>query len=112
VAPQNLAKAMKSSLDELAKYVREGATEEEVNTQKNYFAGYFQVGLGTNDGVAGALVASEKYGFGPGYLDDYPKRFRAVTREQVNAALAQHFLTDRLHVIVAGDLDQLPDEAK
>ena len=109
VAPQNLAKALASSLDEIAKYGREGISEEEVQVQKNFFAGNFQVGLGTNSGVAGALVAAEKYGYGPAYLDDYPQRFRAVTREQVNAALKKHFHPALLHVVVAGDLEKLPE---
>lgn len=108
VAPQNLAKALASSLDEIAKYGREGITDEEVLVQKNFFAGNFQVGLGTNAGIAAALVTAEKFGFGPAYLDDYPRRFRAVTREQVNAALKRHFFPDRLRVVVAGDLTELP----
>jgi len=77
--------------------------------QKNFFAGNFQVGLGTNSGVAGALVTAEKYGFGPAYLDEYPRRFRAVTQEQVNAALKKHFHPALLHVVVAGDLEQMPE---
>jgi zinc protease len=109
VAPQNLAKALASSLDEIAKYGREGITEEEVQVQKNFFAGNYQVGLGTNAGIASALVAAEKFGFGPAYLDEYPRRFRAVTREQVNAALKKHFHPERFHVIVSGDLDKLPE---
>ncbi|MEJ1974565.1 MAG: pitrilysin family protein [Lacunisphaera sp.] len=76
VAPQNLAKALHSSLDEIAKYGREGITDEEVQVQKNFFAGNFQVGLGSNSGVAAALLTAEKFGFGPAYLDDYPARFR------------------------------------
>ncbi|HET7707754.1 MAG TPA: insulinase family protein, partial [Thermoanaerobaculia bacterium] len=78
VAPQNLAKAMKSTMEEIQKFGREGVTEEEVAIQKDFFAGNFQVGLGTNAGVANALVTAEKFGFGPKYLDDFPRRIRAV----------------------------------
>ena len=109
VAPQNLAKAMKSSREELEKFAKEGITDEEVQIQKNFFAGNYQVGLGTNAGVANALVAAEKFGFGPSYLDEYPQRIRAVTKEQVNAAIKSHFFPDRLNVIVAGDLETLPE---
>jgi zinc protease len=109
VAPQNLAKAMKSTQEEIAKFAREGVTEDEVEAQKSFFAGNYQVGLGSNAGIASALVTAEKYGFGPKYLDEFPARIRAVTREQVNAATKKHFHPDKLHTIVAGDLDKLPE---
>ena len=109
VAPQNLAKAMKSTMEEIRKFAREGVTAEEVAIQKDFFAGNFQVGLGTNAGVANALVTGEKFGFGPKYLDDYPRRIRAVTLAEVNEAVKKRFYPDRLHTIVAGDLERLPE---
>jgi zinc protease len=109
VAPQNVAKALRSSLDEIAKYAREGATDAEVDVQKNFFAGNYQVNLGSNAGVAAALVNAEKFGLGPKYLDDFPVRIRAVTTAEVNAAMRRHFAPEKLHVIVAGDLDAVPD---
>ena len=108
VAPQNLAKAMKSTMEEIQKFAREGVTEQEVAIQKDFFAGNFQVGLGTNAGVANALVTAEKFGFGPKYLDDFPRRIRAVTLAEVNKAVKERFYPDRLHTIVAGDLETLP----
>lgn len=108
VAPQNAAKAIRSSREVIAQYVRDGITTEEVETQKNFFAGNFQVRLGTNAGVATQLTYAEKYGFGPKYLDEYPARFRAVTREEVNAAIRKHLHPDRMHLVVAGDLRDVP----
>jgi zinc protease len=108
VAPQNLAKAMASTLDEIRKFAREGVTDEEVAIQKNFFAGNFQVGLGTNAGVANTLITAEKFGFGPKYLDEFPARIRGVTKEDVNRAVRERFHPDRLNVIVAGDLEVVP----
>ncbi|MEK7316039.1 MAG: pitrilysin family protein [Candidatus Eisenbacteria bacterium] len=108
VAPQNAAKAIRSTREVIAQYVRDGITAEEVETQKNFFAGNFQVRLGTNAGVATQLTYAEKYGFGPKYLDEYPARFRAVTREEVNAAIRKHLHPDRMHLVVAGDLPEVP----
>jgi zinc protease len=109
VAPQNLEKAMKSTYEEIVKFGREGVTDEEVEAQKSFFAGNFKVGLGSNAGVATALVNAEKFGFGPRYLDDFPSRIRAVTKDEVNAAMRKHFFPGKLHVIVAGDLEKVPD---
>ena len=109
VAPQNLAKAMKSAREVIDQYVREGATDAEVEAQKSFFAGNYQVNLGSNAGIANALVQAEKLGFGPRYLDEYPGRIRAVTTAQANAAMKKYFAADRLNVIVAGDLDKVPE---
>jgi zinc protease len=109
VAPQNLVRAMRSTREEILKYAQEGATPAEVEAQKSFFAGNFQVGLGSNAGIATALVVAEKFGFGPRYLDDYPARIRAVTTENANAAMRRHFFADKLHLIVAGDVETLPD---
>nr|MDQ3283704.1 insulinase family protein [Acidobacteriota bacterium] len=87
VAPQNLAKAMRSTREEIEKFAREGVTDAEVESQKSFFAGNYQVGLGSNLGIASALVNAEKYGFGPKYLDEFPSRIKAVTKEEVNAAM-------------------------
>ena len=59
--------------------------------------------------MAAALATAEKFGFGPGYLDEFPARIRAVTLEQANAAMRKHFFADRLHLIVAGDLEKIPE---
>ena len=109
VAPQNLAKAMNSTGEVIAQFAREGANDAEIEAQKSFFAGNYQVGLGSNAGIASALVTAEKFGFGPKYLDEYPSRMRAVTKEQANQAMKLHFFPDRLHVIVAGDLEKVPD---
>ena len=109
VAPQNMAKAMHSTKEELDKYRRDGATDVEVAVQKTFFAGNYQVNLGSNAGVAQALVAAERFGLGPMYLDEFPQRIRAVTTAEANAAMRRHFFPDRLQVIVAGDLDAVPD---
>ncbi len=109
VAPQNLAKAMKSTTEEIVKFAKEGVTDEEVEAQKSFFAGNYQVGLGSNGGIGSALVTAEKFGFGPKYLDEFPARIKAVTKEQVNAATKKHFFPEKLNVIVAGDLEKVPD---
>jgi zinc protease len=105
-----MARALRSTLDEIAKYAREGATDEEVAVQKSFFAGNYQVNLGSNAGVASALVTAEKFGYGPRYLDEFPARIAAVTTAEANAALRRHFAPEKLHLIVAGDLDRVPED--
>ncbi len=109
LAPPNLAKALRSTREEIDRFCREGVTESEVDGQKSAFAGNYQVRLGTNAGVASALAAAEKLGAGPAYLDDLQKRILKVTRDEVNAAIKAHLSPERLHLVVAGDLEKLPD---
>jgi len=108
VAPSNLTKAMKSSREVIEQYCKDGITEEEVAVQKSYFAGNYQVQLATNAGIAQALAVAEQYGHGPSYLDEFPNRVRAVTREQVLTAIRAHLDPTKLSIIVAGDLDKFP----
>jgi zinc protease len=88
--------------------VRDGITPEEVESQKSFFAGNFQVRLGTNAGVATQLTYAEKFGFGAKYLDEYPARFRAVTQAQVNEAIRKHIHPDAMILVVAGDHQEVP----
>jgi zinc protease len=108
VAPSNLSKAMKSSREVIEDYCKNGITDEEVAIQKSFFAGNYQVQLATNAGIAQALGTAELYGYGPSYLDEFPNRVRAVTREQVQTAIRAHLDPAKLNVIVAGDLDKFP----
>ncbi len=109
VAPQNLARALKSTQEVIALYAKEGANDTEVEAQKSFFAGNFQVGLGSNAGIAAALVTSEKFGFGPKYLDDFPAKIKSVTTAQANLAMRKYFFADRLNLVVSGDIDKLPE---
>jgi zinc protease len=108
VAPANLQKALISTREEFEKYCREGINDEELAVQKQHFAGSYQVKLGANTGIVAALADAERYGYGPGYLDEYPERFRRLTREQVNAAINSHLHPDKLNLVIAGDLDHVP----
>jgi len=108
-APQNVAKAVRSTKEEIDKYAAGGITDAEVAVQKEYFAGNYLVRLGTNAGVAAALNTAEKFGFGPSYLDEYPKRIRAVTKAQVNEVIKRRLHPGKMHLVVAGDLTAIPE---
>ncbi len=109
VAPQNTAHAIRSTREEIERYAKEGITDAEVETQKSFFAGNYRVRLGTNAGVAFSLAYADKYGYGPRYLDEFPERVRAVTREQVNKVIRERLHPDKMHLIVAGDFEKIPE---
>jgi zinc protease len=108
VAPQNVARALRSTKEEIDRYAKEGITDAEVQTQREFFAGNYLVRLGTNAGVASALCTAEKFGYGPSYLDEFPKRIRAVTKAQVDEVLRRRFHPEKMHLVVAGDVETIP----
>ena len=108
LAPQNLAKAMNSAREVMDEYAKTGPTPAEVAAQQSFLAGNYQVQLASNTGIANALIDAEKFGLGPAYLDEYPARIRAVTRDQVLAAMRAHLKPSAASIIVAGDVESLP----
>ncbi len=104
VQASNIEQAIASTIDELARALRDGITDDEVDAYKSSFTGTFKVGLATNAGVAARLVEAELYGFGPAYLDDFPRLVDAVTPDDVNAALRRHLDLERLTIVIAGEV--------
>jgi zinc protease len=60
------------------------------------------VDLGSNAGIAQALDAAIYYGFGVSYLDDFPGKVAAVTREQADAAFSRRVDPDAFTIVSAG----------
>jgi len=110
VAPENVERAIDSTLAEIRRYVNEGITEEELRNEKSNFIGSFKVGLGTNSGIANQLLSAEFFDLGVDYLDRYPQMVEEVTIEQVNEAIRNYFKPDRMTIVIAGELNRVPTE--
>ncbi|RMF82041.1 MAG: insulinase family protein, partial [Nitrospirae bacterium] len=104
VAPANLERAVARCREIVSAYVEEGPTEEELAEERTAQAGSYRVGLATNAGVARELAAALAAGFGPEYLDTYPERLLAASREEVAAALRRHIRPGSLSLAAAGSL--------
>jgi zinc protease len=105
VKPDSRDAAVDSALDEVRKFLREGMTDKELAEEKSSRIGRFKVDLGSNAGIADALDAAIYYGFGVGYLDEFPSKVEAVTREQANAAFAKRVRPDDFTIVSAGSFD-------
>ena len=105
VNPGNVERAIESALGVLRDYVEHGIRPEELEDEKSSAVGSFKVALATNAGMAEALWNAEFYGLGPDYVDRYPQLIRAVTAEEVNAAVRKYFRPDHLTVVIAGDIE-------
>jgi zinc protease len=111
VNPSNVERAIDSALKVLREYVEHGVRPEELEDEKASAVGSFKVSLSTNAGLAAALWNSEFYRLGLDYIDRYPQLIRAVSAEEVNAAVRKYFRPDHLTVVIAGDFDATQGES-
>ena len=100
--PKNVDRALEALFAEVKRFQQEGATQTEVTEAIDFICGAYPLNLETNGGIAQALLNSELYGLGLDYPETFASRYRAVTREQVNAAAKQYLHPDQCVVVIAG----------
>lgn len=102
VKPESRGKALAATLDEIRGYLSGGMTDKELAEEKSARIGRFKVDLGSNAGIAQALDAAIYYGFGVGYLDEFPSKVAAVTKAEADAAFARRVRPEAFTVVSAG----------
>ncbi|MGH9399728.1 MAG: M16 family metallopeptidase [Thermoanaerobaculia bacterium] len=102
VKPESRDAAVAATLDEIVRFRRTGITPVELAHEKSSRIGKFQVDLASNAGLADAIDAALYYGFGVEYLDTYPSRVEAVTREQANEAFRRRVDPAQFTIVSAG----------
>jgi zinc protease len=102
VKPESRDAALASTLDEIRSFVKGGMTEKELADEKSSRIGRFKVDLGSNGGIAQALDAAIYYGFGVSYLDEFPAKVAAITREEANEAFARRVRPEDFTIVSAG----------
>ncbi|MER3429027.1 MAG: hypothetical protein C4334_13245 [Pyrinomonas sp.] len=105
VSPENLERAISSTLGVLRDYFEHGLKPEELADEKSSASGSFKVSLSTNSGLAEAIWEAEFYGLGLDYLDQYDQLIRAVTLDEANAAIRRYFGWEDMAIVLAGDLE-------
>lgn len=102
VKPESRDAALAATQDEIRKYLAGGMTPKELAEEKSSRIGRFKVDLGSNAGIAQALDAAIYYGFGVGYLDEFPGKVAAVTKEEADAAFSRRVRQDAFTIASAG----------
>ncbi len=88
----------------LGRYLKEGPTEKELAAAKKNLINGEALRIDSNAKILGYLSLIGFYGLPLTYLDDFPAKVAAVTREQVKDAFQRHVKPeDLVTVIVAGD---------
>jgi zinc protease len=102
VDPENVDKAIDLIRQEIARFVREPVSAEELLDSKANFIGRLPLSLESNSGVAGALLNLERYQLGMDYYRRYADLVRAVSLENVLEAARTYLDSDRLGIAIAG----------
>ena len=103
-APALLRKGVESTRREVNRWWKDGVTEQELAARKQGVVGGYFVSLSTTLGLAETILANAQRGFDPGWLDGYPKAVKALTRDQVNAAIKAHLNPNAMALVEAGSL--------
>jgi zinc protease len=102
VDPAHINQAIDLIRSEIARFVNEPVTADELSDSQANYIGKLPLSLESNAGVAGALVNLERYALGLDYYRRYPDLIGAVTRQEVLDAARHYLHPDRLGIAVAG----------
>jgi len=102
VNPRNIQKARDLICREIARFVEEGVTVEELADSQSNFIGRLPLSLESNAGVVNALLNIERFDLGLDYYRCYKDMVRQVTPEGVQAAASKYLHPDKLAIAIAG----------
>ena len=104
-APPMLAQGIASTRRQIENWHADGVTDAELARAKTELAGTYQVGLATTGGLAGAILIMLNRGMPLSFVDEYPKRIAAMTRDEVNGAIKRHIDPAKLVLVQAGTIE-------
>lgn len=102
-APQNMAKVEAAVREEFARWIKDGVTEQELRDAVSAKLVAREQSRAEDDGVAGMLADHLQFGRDMRFEIDRDAAYKALSVEQVNAAIRKHFKPGGLSVFVAGD---------
>ncbi|BCW98218.1 MAG: proteinase [Armatimonadota bacterium] len=110
VNPANAVQAVRQLREEVERMRTEGPTQQEVEEARRFITGVLSLRLASNDGIASFLEASETYGLGLRYLEEFRSLYGGVTQEQA-AKAARRLLTPEEAVLVVTGATEGFDES-
>ena len=110
--PDVIDKVDKGAIEEVAKIIKSGVTEEELKLAKKAFLEEMKVDRGKDESLVEGLRTGLYLGRTYDFAADLEKKIAAVTVQDVNRALAAHLSTGRLVIVRAGDFKKAAPEKK
>lgn len=105
VDPKNVGKVIDLLRQEIARFISELVTIEELADSQANYIGRLPLSLESNGGVASALLNLERYNLGLDYYLRYPDLVRAITPKAILEAARKYLHPDRLAIATAGTFE-------
>lgn len=102
VNPANIDKALTLVNEVVAEYRSTGISDKEHADESGRAAGSFVVGLRTSMGMASSITSYEYLGLPLDLLDNFSRDVKAVTKDQINAAIDKYLNLDKAITVIAG----------
>jgi zinc protease len=102
VDPKNVDKVIDLIRKEIARFVSEPVSSEELADSQANYIGRLPLSLESNAGVASALLNLERYHLGLDYYLRYPDLIREITAEKIVSVAQKYLHPDRLAIATAG----------
>jgi zinc protease len=102
VDPNNLEKVIELMRQEIARFINEPVSSEELADSQANYIGRLPLSLESNSGVAASLLNLERYSLGLDYYLRYPDLVRAITASEILETARRYLHPDRLAVATAG----------
>ncbi len=102
-APENVTRLDAALREEVARFVRDGITEAELKASVNDLLTQRQQGRASDASVAGLLGRNLYMGRSMAWAADFDAKLKALTVNDVNAAIRKHIKPEMLSVFAAGD---------
>lgn len=103
-APELLEQGLSATRREIQNWFATGITAEELEYRKSSMAGDHQIRMATSEGLAEVLLEVVGRGLELSWIDDYPSQIRALTLDDVHAAVRRHLNVDHIATVKAGTL--------
>ncbi|MGE0127238.1 MAG: M16 family metallopeptidase [Blastocatellales bacterium] len=104
VAPENIDLAIGATTEIVNDYIANGIREDELKDEQSSMIGSFKLGLATNGGIASQIAATELFGLGVKYLDEYPSLVSLITKTDVDEAIRKYIHPEVATTVIAGTI--------
>lgn len=99
---ESAAEALDVSKQVLTQFIKEGPTDAELKQAKDNIIGGFPLRFDSNRKLIGYLSVIGLYNLPLSFLDDYPAKVQALTKEDIKAAWQKRIKPEELNIVVVG----------
>lgn len=105
--PSNMEKLDQTIAEELAKLLKDGVTQDELDEAKKSYVEQLKVSRANDSGLAAVLAGGLFLGRTFDYQADLEKKIAGLTTDIVNQAVRKHWQPEKLVIIRAGDFKKM-----